>query len=266
MTRLCPLGHSTRSTCTDTGNADRFTQQHGDKLRYVPGWGWIIYTGKRWEIDEHNQVIKLAKATARSIYAAAAEAQSDDVADKLAKWAKASLARPRLESMVFLARPELPASADQFDLDPFLLNCCNGIMALRTGDLFPHDPAAMCSRITGVNFNENARASRWHDFLPEIFDNDADLLTFTRRWMGYSLTGLTHEQRYIIAWVTRYGKSTLFDILRYIMGDYAVSITRHHWLRTATPATQTASLPKYQVRGSRYAQSGIRICTPMNPC
>jgi putative DNA primase/helicase len=210
------------STCTDTGNADRFVKQHGAKVRYVPGWGWVIYTGKRWEIDEHNHILKLAKATARSIYAAAAEAASDEVADKLAKWAKESLGRARLEAMVFLARPELAASTDDFDADPFLLNCLNGTLDLRSGELHKHRPEDLITRISGADYDPDAPRELWLKSLRRVQNNDQKMIDYLQRAAGYTSTGDTSEHGFFfLHGVGRNGKTTVTETLQAALGDYA---------------------------------------------
>lgn len=52
------------------------------------------------------------------------------------------------------------------------------------------------------------------------------MIRFVRRFLGYSLTGNMCEQRYLIAWgVGANGKSTLYDAVRHVMGDYAATIS-----------------------------------------
>jgi hypothetical protein len=35
----------------DTTNANQLIAANGDKIRYVKGWGWMVYDGKRWKRD-----------------------------------------------------------------------------------------------------------------------------------------------------------------------------------------------------------------------
>ncbi len=59
---------------TDLGNARRLVTQYGDRLRYVAPWKrWHIWNGKRWEHDELNQVMVLAKDTITGLAARAAK-------------------------------------------------------------------------------------------------------------------------------------------------------------------------------------------------
>jgi putative DNA primase/helicase len=62
--------------CTDLGNAERLVRLFGDRIRFVPQWGWLVWDGKRWARDNGNQrITELAEETVRQIYREAAEAQ-----------------------------------------------------------------------------------------------------------------------------------------------------------------------------------------------
>ena len=58
--------------CTDLGNARRLVTQHGQRLRYVAASKrWHIWNGKRWEHDELNRIMVLAKETITGLAARA---------------------------------------------------------------------------------------------------------------------------------------------------------------------------------------------------
>ncbi|MCL5995878.1 MAG: phage/plasmid primase, P4 family [Chloroflexi bacterium] len=223
------LGWPLSLQLTDTGNGARFANGFHNQARYTTGRGWMVWDGKRFAEDANEiSVTAFARQIAYSWYDQAKDETDDDRRKAITRHASRSLSAKSLANTVSQAGKftETLAQATDFDRDLFLLNVQNGILDLRTGELRPHDPAVMCSRLAGVRFNENARAPRWKDFLLEIFDHDTEMTTFARRWMGYTLSGDTREQLYVIAWGGgANGKSTLFDVLRYVMGDYTVSVT-----------------------------------------
>lgn len=214
---------------THSGNAARFADVYGDRVRFTVGRGWLVWDGKRWAEDtEEGTVTSYMKQIARGWFDEIMRDHSEDVRKAIARHAIRTLSRDGLAASLALAAkvPGILARDDDFDADPFILNAQNGIVDLRTGELSPHDPARMCSRLAGVDYDPQADAPRWARFLREIFGGDDDLVQFVRRWGGYSLTGDTREQRYLIAWGDgANGKSTLFDALRHVMGDYAMDIS-----------------------------------------
>ena len=70
MTELVEKGPT---ELTDVGNGERFTEQHGDRVRYSFDWNkWFWYDGRRWVPDANGEVCRLGKQTSQSIYAEAA--------------------------------------------------------------------------------------------------------------------------------------------------------------------------------------------------
>ena len=54
---------------SDAGNALRFADQHGHRLRFNAASGkWLIWSFSFWSEDRDGEVMRLAKATARSIF------------------------------------------------------------------------------------------------------------------------------------------------------------------------------------------------------
>ena len=113
------------------GNAKRFCKQHGHKVRCVPAWKkWIIYDGKRWKIDETNQIRILAHGTAKSIHDEAKLADDEKIMQAISRWAVQSCKTPAIDAMLKEAAPSLSVIPDQLDSDPWLLNCNNGTLDL----------------------------------------------------------------------------------------------------------------------------------------
>lgn len=113
---------------------------------------------------------------------------------------------------------------DKHDLDPHphLLNTPAGIVDLRTGEIGPHDPAMMCTRITRTGPDPAVRCERFERFITEIFPASQELRRFVQVLLGYCLLGLNKEQLFIIAHgLGRNGKSLLLDTIMWLLGSYA---------------------------------------------
>ena len=106
-----------------------------------------------------------------------------------------------------------------------VLNTPGGVIDLRSGGISPHDPMTYLTKMTAVEYSENADCPRWLAFLDDIFRGDKDLIRYVQKAVGYSLTGSTTEQCAFFLYGTgRNGKSTFIDIIRDIFGDYAANI------------------------------------------
>ena len=210
----------------DTGNAERFVSQHGDDVRYDHSTGhWLIWTGTHWRRDDDGGAQRRAKVTARAIYeeaAAAAMSGNDDLADKRAKWARASAAEARRNAMLNLARAELPVAVthDRLNTHDLLVNVRNGTLDLATGQLRAHDRGDLLTYVLPVSYDPAAVCPTWERFLERITNGDGDLADFLGRAVGYTLSGLTTEQcLFFLYGRGANGKSTFVETVMALLGD-----------------------------------------------
>ena len=240
---------------TDLGNAYRLVRVHGQDLRHVTGWGWVSWDGQRWQRDDKAPML-WAKAIALGFYddakdlhdqeqahleaakrsATAGDTAAEAIAHERIKelkaketatvsWARASQARGKLEAAVKLAESERAVSAeiDQFDADPWLLNCANGILDLRSGILRPHNRGDMFTALAPAAYDPAATCPTWDAFLARIMRDSAELTSFLQRVIGYSLTGSVREQVLFFLYGSgANGKSTFLNTILAMLGrDYA---------------------------------------------
>jgi putative DNA primase/helicase len=207
---------------TDLGNAERFVDAHRDHVLWCPARkAFLCWDGKRYSWDERGEVVKLAHTTARSIFHEAAEAEGEDEQKAITKWALASQNESRINAMLSQARPYLAVGIEDLDRDPWLVNCQNGTLDLRTGKLKAHDPADRITKIVPVPYDPGAPSPRFKRFLKEALLDDA-LIKFVKRYSGYTLTGITRERLLAILYgFGKNGKTTLVELLHEALGDYA---------------------------------------------
>lgn len=209
---------------SDVGNAARFAAMHGHDLRYVGAWGrWLCWDGVRWQPDEIGEVMRRAREVATSVYREAA-AESDEVRRKaLSQHAVRLDSDGKLRAMLHLAEsePAMAVRGDVFDRDPWLFNCQNGTLDLRTGELYPHRREDYITKLSLVAYDPSATCPAWGAFLRRIFAEDSELIAYVQRVAGYCLSGDVSEQGLDIFYGTgANGKSTLLKALLAMMGDY----------------------------------------------
>src|SRR5215218_9158131 len=207
---------------TDLGNSERFVDAHRDRVLWCPARkSFLCWDGKRYAWDERGEAVKLAHATARSIFHEAADAEGEKEQKAITKWALASQNESRINAMLSQARPYLAVGMEELDRDPWLINCQNGTLDLRTGKLKDHDPADRITKIVPVDYNPDAPCPRFKQFLKEALVDEA-VIKFVKRYSGYTLTGITRERLLAILYgFGRNGKTTLVELLHEVLGDYA---------------------------------------------
>jgi putative DNA primase/helicase len=67
--------------------------------------------------------------------------------------------------MVSLAQAELAITPGQLDANPWLLNCPNGTLDLRTGHLRPHRREDLLTKTTAAPYDPDERSPIWDTFL-----------------------------------------------------------------------------------------------------
>ncbi|MEX1096750.1 MAG: phage/plasmid primase, P4 family [Planctomycetales bacterium] len=164
------------------------------------------------------------------MYADVADLADAEERETLRRHAVASEQASRIAAMLALARsePGVAIRPDDLDRDPWLLNCANGTLDLRTGTLRPHRPEDLISRCLRTEFAPEADSDcpRWRAFLRRILDGNTDLTGFVQRAIGYTLTGSTSERcMFILYGSGANGKSTCIEALRLLLGDGYASRT-----------------------------------------
>jgi putative DNA primase/helicase len=207
---------------TDLGNAERFVDAHRDHVLWCPARkSFLCWDGKRYAWDERGEVVKLAHQTARSIFHEAADAEGEEEQKAITKWALASQNESRINAMLSQARPYLAVGMEELDRNPWLVNCQNGTLDLRTGRLKDHDPTDRITKIVPEDYDPDASCPRFERFLKEALVDDA-LIKFVKRYSGYTLTGITRERLLAILYgFGKNGKTTLVELLHEVLGDYA---------------------------------------------
>lgn len=247
---------------TDSGNAERFIVRHGQDVRYVPTWkSWLVWDGTRWRRDDVCELERRAKETARAIHL---EADAVRDADRAAtfKHAAASENAHKIKAMTFLAQEAVAVRPVAFDAQPMLFNCENGTIDLTTGLLKPHNRADLLTKRSNVSFDAAAECPRWLRFLNRIFDDDAAVIAYVQRAMGYTITGDTSVQvLHLLHGLGQNGKSTFLEIFADILGDYAMQADFTTFLdgKTGGPRDDIARLAGARMVRSSEVGEGKRL-------
>jgi putative DNA primase/helicase len=209
---------------SDLGNGYLFADWFKDTVRYVPERKmWFIYDGKIWQPDNGNlSVMELCKQLADSLLLYALSIQDEQDKQAYIKFVNKWQGHNYRDTILKEAASVHPVSINEFDKDPYLFNCTNGTLDLRTGEFKAHNPVDMLSKISGVEYNPAARSERWERFIAEVMQNDNEKARFLQKALGYALTGDTRYECFFILYgaTSRNGKGTCMETFMRLMGDY----------------------------------------------
>lgn len=232
---------------TDTGNAIRLIDRHGSKIRYVRKWkDYLHYCGTHWKTKGELYVMALAREmiahkfreTSQQIQDIAKrleEGVSDEEREQLVskhdglvrlqKWLISSESATRIRGMMDLARSDLRTliEHDVLNRNVWLFNAANCTIDLRTGESREHRQEDLLTTICPHAYDPQAQAPRWNEFVREIMDDDAAMVTYLQQLAGMCMSGDVSEQILPVFWGQgSNGKSIFIATLMYVLGpDYA---------------------------------------------
>jgi phage/plasmid-associated DNA primase len=214
---------------TDAGNSKRLVSMFGDRLRYVPAWGFMWYDGIKWKQVDEVFVQGLAKQTLSKMEdEAVALRKSDDKTarergTRLEAWVLTCEYNSHIRNMVLLSRDLLLADVSDFDQDGLLINMLDCTFDVRTGETHNHRASDMLTKVAGAAFYAESDGSRFEQFIDEVFGGNEALKQYVQETFGYAMTDVTREEHFWLAYGSgANGKTTLYEVTATAMGDYAV--------------------------------------------
>lgn len=251
--RELPADGAADAAFSDAVLADTVCREELDgRFCWASGLGWMTWTGKVWESATDATVTEAVRLWALEAFNRVLDRQradhQRDMRSQMEGW-RGVLSRGRLGSLVSLSKGILECKPDDFDNDPDLLNCPNGILDLRTGDLQPHDPDQYMTKIAGVDYVKGATHPDWMTALTALPD---DVVDWVQLRMGQAITGhMTPDDLAIICQGGgANGKSTISDACAEVAGKYHVVVSDRAMLGGASDNHPTEMM---DFMGARYA-------------
>lgn len=245
----------------DIRNGNDFARLYVNKLLFVHETRDVLIfeDGVGWVHASPGEEVRAGKSVVARLRAAAAErwktAPDDGKTKRLIAHVERSSTEQRINSLINMARsePGMTARLNELDSDPMLLGVANGVLDLRSAQLLPVAPSLMVTKRCPVAFNPNAIAPTLDAFIQRITRGKPNLAPFLQRLAGYVLTGEVHEQCFaFLHGLGRNGKTTYAELLRWLLGDYAVVLpTTTLMLAKRDPGAATPDL--MLLKGSRLA-------------
>lgn len=257
-----------RYDMTDSGNAHRLQDRFGSIIRYSYNRKkWFCWTGKVWAIDDSGEVKKLADLICEDIKREAYQEQDEKTQADLLKWASRTASSKGKEAMIKECQhlSGIPVFQDEMDSYVDYLNCRNGIVNLRTGELIPHDSNFMMSKMCNSEYDVSGRKPElWLSFLNDVTSGNTELQEYIQRCVGYSLTGSTSEQcAYFLYGIGNNGKSTFLDTMADLLGGYSAN-TQPETIMMKKWGSDSANSDIARLKGARFVTSeepteGVRL-------
>lgn len=233
-----------------------FSDVFSSVLRYnVTARAFMTYDGTRWIIDADNITAEgYAKLFTYALKRYVGE--QENVPKDFDKAIQGFGEYNKRKTLIIDSRSYNPLSQEDLDTQPYLLNCRNGVLNLKTLELLPHDSDLLLSKRANFFYDAQAESKLFASFMEDITMGDKDKSRYIQTLLGYSMLGESaHEQFYIFyGSSTRNGKSTLLGIIQYLLGDYACSIRPESLAQAKETNGKTASGDIARLHGIRFLQ------------
>jgi len=210
-------------------------------------YGW---DGQVWQADKkstlEHQFLLMAEEQAYQ-----SQGNADSKMEK--RWVNAGNAS-KIDAALRCLRtlPGVAKMANEMDPHRHLLNARNGVLDLETGQLQPHEAGLLMTQILGATFDPQAICPRFEQFMIDVLPDEV-MRSYVQRALGYSLLGDADQRAiFMIYGPSGTGKSTLMEVMREVLGDYAT---------TAPAGTFKATRDKgpsndlHRLRGKRFVST-----------
>lgn len=243
---------------TEFGNAERMLDKYGEGLMYVPELdGWYLWTGVYWRRAAMVELEHLAKETIKALPDEAKLIESDADRESYYKFCAVSQRAAMVANMVKLAQsdPRIVVPVAELDKHTHLLGVANGAVDLRTGALVPPLQEHRITTITDVEFDPVARAPLFEQTVADVFFDEADMVGFFQRLIGYALRGQPNEDVLAIPYGSgSNGKSTVLGAIRETLGAHAKMASSETFLSSGAQGANAGQAREdvLRLRGARF--------------
>jgi len=277
---------------SDYGNIVKLIERLRDRIAYTPGLDWLLYNPATgiWEPEPGSERVKrlvmesLRESWDTVFYAAQQDADdlkkqlkemdADDPRaamigkrvklaiahrDKVFAWMRQCETAYRIRSTLELAEGYFWTAASEWDANPHILICANGVLDLKSGSLLPHSPNYRATRTTGTEYRPNATHPAWNAVIG-LLKSEGDRYAFVQQFCGSGLHGENPNERVVIFQGDGgTGKGTLLTAIHNALGDYVATVEVGSLLATDW-RKQNKSAPRedlLKLRGARFVYPSI---------
>ncbi|MGW1559070.1 DNA primase family protein [Streptomyces sp. NPDC002144] len=195
---------------------------------------WMRWEGSYWrEMDDQEVKASLYKKLEYAIYVAGLDKEGKDVirnwsptkrkiSDLMEAIAAVTHLRPSVDAPEWISRDGLSRDSGHsyaHGNEGPIVACTNGLLRVRDRELLPLTPGFFNLVSVPFDYDPEATAPNWEQFLKGIWPDDQESIKALQEWFGYVLSGRTDQQKIVlVVGPTRSGKGTIARILTNLVG------------------------------------------------
>lgn len=198
------------------GHAEVVNALYGKNIAYNDQNGWLYYNGKYWTTVAAEEVVdRFVVSVLRARGNIFVKADNE-------KGAKACICsngtvrgvKERLKSLGGIYVPH-----EDFDKDIDYLNCRNGVVNLKTGEITDDARGRLFMSFVDTDYIPSAISFEWEVML-QSFELDKEVVNFLKVFFGYAATGRVNEEIFLhIKGESGCGKGTMLGAIFGLLGE-----------------------------------------------
>ncbi len=252
---------------------DRYLYDHASK-------DWFYWNEHYWRLDKLNHILNMIKELIdlygdQKVYELFSREQADKEGDEKEKKRHEYNIKQldeRIQQLSGIKRKQrvlilaatglnsLGITGEEWDKHPMLLACHNGTIDLEAGEFRPGKQLDYLCTVSPINWiAHDTPCPLWENCISQMLGDDEQVVESVQRLLGYGITGRTTEHVFPIFWGPhgRNGKSTLFDMLKYVLGEFAYKVPKSYMMDQGINSSNSGSPDALTAgfRGKRIAWS-----------
>jgi putative DNA primase/helicase len=202
-----------------------FVKYQSDNFKYCPELGgWYIWNGKYWQHDDGEVYITDKVESMLELVMLKAQTEENN---KLYAKVLGFQTNQKFNSIISMAKKnkDTRVSPSIFDNNPYLLNCNNGTVDLKTGILHPFNKKQFITKIVNTDYKPHSISEIWDNFISKLMCNKKEEIDFLQKALGYCITGSQHEKCFFMfVGETNTGKTTLVECIKDLLGEQYATV------------------------------------------
>jgi putative DNA primase/helicase len=264
------------ASCGEAGDAQFFIHLYRGRLAYDHAGGvWYAFQGHYWKLCELNEpldivggladrYLKVSKqfAIRRRNAARAGNEKGNQEAARIENLLLRKVIllqrrnyRQNVLALAAAGENSLGIGGGEWDQNPLLLGCRNGVLNLESGEFRDGQPGDFILKHCPTDWRGlETPAPGWENFVKEVMD-DPERVPFLKRLLGSAISGEIIDHVFPIFWgAGRNGKSVLMEILVEVLGPLAGPVPAEMLMAQKHPRSAAAPSPDVMAfRGLRLA-------------
>lgn len=209
----------------DTTLAEFLINQHQSSIVYHSTLKqWLVFNdgawvnaedAKRLVFERYKQMVNVLKQ----------HLQSGRYVPMSMKWLNNAMNHANYRSVLKIVETQLSIGVDKLDANPNLIGLKTNVYDMSTDLLRPATSDDLVIKSLGTSHDKNATCPNWEKFILVAMQNDKKMVDYLQRLVGYFLTTSIREQQIFFFYGSgANGKSTFLDLVKALLGDYAIKI------------------------------------------